>query len=141
MVGRGRARIWPWVVSLALFGTVSTVHAAELISLPQGEWGCELGAEKLIQGINAGLISKGWVITNRDTKGKIEAQVIVRDKHKLVVDIIYTSKTFQITYKSSDNLNYSVGAEGGAVIHKNANRWLGFIQNDIALQLGALCTL
>lgn len=141
MIGRGRAGVWLGVVLLAFFGTVPTVHAAELISLPQGKWGCELGAEKLLQGINAGLISKGWVITNKDTKGKIVAQVIVRDKHTLVVDIAYTSETFQITYKSSNNLNYSVSAQGAAVIHKNANRWLGFIQNDIALQLGALCTL
>ena len=140
MIGRRTTRIGLLIATLAVLAAVSTADAAELVSVPQADWGCELSDEKIVQGINAGLISKDWVITKRDTKGHLVAEIIVRSKHTLTVDIAYTNTTFQITYKSSEDLNYKI-KNGVPEIHTNANRWLKNIQNEMRKQLGALCTL
>jgi hypothetical protein len=138
MTGRGKARNGLLVGLIAILG-VSTAHAADLISIPQAKWGCELSETKALQGINAGLISRGWIITNRETKGHVVAQILVRNKHTLAIDIDYTATTVDIAYKSSDNLNYAVREDGTIEIHKNANRWMSTIRKDILIQLAALC--
>jgi hypothetical protein len=58
-----------------------------------------------------------------------------------VVDIAYTTTSYDITYKSSDNLDYRRRRDGREVIHRNANSWMSNIQNDIAAQLALLCAL
>ena len=140
MIGQRTTRIGLLAAVLAALGAVSAADAAELASVPQADWGCELSDEKVVQGINAGLISKDWVITERDTKGHLVAEIIVRKKHTLTIDIAYTNTTFQITYKSSEGLNYGI-RDGVAEIHTDANRWIRNIQNEMGKQLGALCSL
>lgn len=138
MAGWVTARNGLLVGLIAIFG-VSTAHAAVLVSIPQAEWGCNLSDGKALQGINAALISRGWIITNRETKGHVVAQILVRNKHTLVIDINYTANTVAVAYKSSDNLNYEVKEDGTIEIHKNANRWMNNIRKDILMQLAALC--
>jgi hypothetical protein len=89
----------------------------------------------------AGLLGRGWTLTSNDNQGNLVAQVIVRGKHTLVVDIAYTTTSYDITYKSSDNLDYQRRRNGSEVIHRNANSWMSNIQNDIAAQLALLCAL
>ena len=133
-------RILPTVVALAIFSITS--QAADLIELPSVEWGCELSDERMLQGITAGLIGRGWVVTQNDGAGNLVAQVIVRGRHTLIVDIAYTNKSYQIKYKDSKDLKYKVSKDGSsATIHRNANSWMGNIQNDLTVQLNALCNL
>jgi hypothetical protein len=141
MTGQRKTQIRFLVGLLALIGMVSVARSAELVLVPQAAWGCELSDEKVVQGINAGLISRGWVITDRDAKGLIVAQIVVRNRHTLVIDIAYTNKTFDLTYKSSDSLNYKVKKDGTVEIHNNANRWMTNIRKDMSMQLAALCSL
>jgi hypothetical protein len=123
-----------------LFGIGVPVHAAKLIDPPRSEWGCELTNERVLQGITAGLIGRGWVLSSNDKNGNLVAQVIVRGKHTLVVDISYTTSAYDINYKSSDNLKYKLKNEV-PYIHRNANSWMDNIQLDITAQLQALCKL
>ena len=125
------------VFALTLFG--ASAHAAKLVDPPSAEWGCELSNERVLQGITAGLIGRGWVLSSNDKNGNLVAQVIVRGKHTLVVDITYTTTSFDIDYKSSDNLKYKVKSDGVAYIHRNANSWMDNIQTDFSAQLLALC--
>ena len=126
------------VVLFAAAGT--TVQAAELIDPPQSEWGCELSDAKVQQGITAGLIGRGWTVTSNDKAGNMVAQVIVRGKHTLVVDVVYTNTSVDINYKSSDNLKYK-NKNGVEHIHRNANSWMDNVKNDITAQLNALCNM
>jgi len=126
-----------FIFALTLFG--ASAHAAKLVDPPSAEWSCELSDERVLQGITAGLIGRGWVITSNDKNGNLVAQVIVRGKHTLVVDIAYTTTSFDINYKSSDNLKYKVKSDGVAYIHRNANSWMDNIQTDFIVQLQALC--
>jgi hypothetical protein len=47
-------------------------------------------------------------------------------KHNIVVDIVYTSKTYDIKYKSSKNLNYT-----GTSVHRAYNAQVGNLNKAI----------
>lgn len=54
--------------------------------------------------------------------------------HMAQVDIRYNTKTYSITYRDSNNLNYT--PEGN--IHKNYNSWVQNLDNAIKVQLSSL---
>ena len=53
--------------------------------------------------------------------------------HVAVVDIRYTTKNYNITYKDSTNLNYD-----GTNIHNNYNGWISNLDRAIKTQLANL---
>ena len=54
-------------------------------------------------------------------------------KHKIVVDVVYTSKTYEINYKSSKNLRYS-----GGTAHRAYNRQTIRLYDEIHAQTSRL---
>ena len=129
-------------VGLYLFvGMIPIASAADLLDLPETDVGCELNDEQMLEGISRGLANRTWLITSNDGGGNLVAQVIVRARHTLIVDIAYTDSSYKISYKDSDNLDYNVRRNGRETIHRNANSWMENIQADIAAQLSALCVL
>jgi len=141
MAIHARKLVWAIFAFFAFFGISTVAQAAKLRDPVPSQWGCELSDEKMMQGITAGLIGRGWIITANDGQGNLVAQVIVRGKHTLIVDIIYDNKSFDINYKDSDRLSYKLKSDGTARIHRNANSWMDNIQKDITAQLSALCSL
>lgn len=138
-----QTKIWvgPLIGVFLMLGFGPVAGAKTLVDPPPAQWGCELSEDKVLQGINGGLIGRGWVITDNDGAGHLVAQVIVRGKHTLVVTIDYTTTSFDINYKDSDRLKYSEKSDGTATIHKNANSWMNNIQMDIVSQLKFLCDM
>ena len=126
---------------IAGIGIASTAQAARLSDPAPSQWGCELSDEQLIQGITTGLAGRGWTIISNDGQGNLVAQVVVRGKHTLVVDIQYDSRSFDINYKDSVNLEYRVRRNGRVNIHRNANSWMENIQTDITATLVAFCNV
>lgn len=61
--------------------------------------------------------------------GLIEGTLMLRS-HMAKVDIKYDTKTYNITYKDSSNLDYK-----GDSIHKNYNGWVQNLDNGIRTQL------
>ena len=139
MIGQKKITICSLASAFAFFCVSPSAQAAKLIDPPQVEWGCELSDEEGFSGITAGLFGRGWIITESDSEGNLVAKVIVRGKHTLVVDIVYTNTTYDITYKSSNKLKYKIGSDGSARIHRNANSWMNNILIDITEQLFSLC--
>ena len=80
--------------------------------------------EKAIIRAGAGL---GWRIKSIK-KGHMVGSIYVR-KHVAVVDITYNDKEYNITYKSSENLNYD-----GSTIHNNYNGWVQNLDRAIQTQ-------
>ncbi len=78
---------------------------------------------------NAGL-SKGWIITQ--AKPGLAIGTLNIRRHKAVVEIPYTSKSFSIKYKNSMNLNYDASKN---IIHNNYNGWVQNLENAINLEL------
>ena len=54
-------------------------------------------------------------------------------KHVAVVDIKYSKKSYNIVYKSSQNLDYD-----GTNIHKNYNGWVANLNRQIQAQLSSI---
>ncbi len=59
--------------------------------------------------------------------GHIVATLNVRS-HQAVVDIVYNSKTYSITYKDSTNLKYNADKQ---TIHENYRSWIQNLDNNI----------
>lgn len=54
--------------------------------------------------------------------------------HSAVVDIMYNTKTYSITYKDSTNLKYDAANQ---TIHNNYNGWVQNLDNAIKARLSA----
>ena len=65
---------------------------------------------------------RGRVAKSSSTPGPIVAEIVVRGRHTLVVDIEFDSMSFDISYKSSINLSYQVREGGTHIIHRNETR-------------------
>ena len=67
--------------------------------------------------------------------GHLQASVVVRKKHFATVDILFDTKSFSVTYKSSENLNYHAGS---GEIHPRYNQWIMKLQKDIQAEIAKL---
>lgn len=84
--------------------------------------------ERAVMRAGAGL---GWQM-NPKRPGHIEGTIVLRT-HKAVVDITYDTKTYNIKYKDSANLEYN-----GSSIHSNYNGWVQNLDKAIRTQLGLI---
>jgi hypothetical protein len=66
--------------------------------------------------------------------GQIVGTLNVRS-HTAVVDIPYSTKSYSITYSSSQNLKYD---EAAGTIHSNYNGWIQRLENTIRSRISAL---
>jgi hypothetical protein len=73
----------------------------------------------------------GWVITP-ESSGKLTGRIALRT-HTAVVDITHDTKTFNIKYRDSTNLEAS-----GGQIHNNYNGWIQNLEKGIRAQLATL---
>lgn len=73
----------------------------------------------------------GWQITP-DSPGKLTGRIALRT-HTATVDITHDTKTFNIRYRDSTNLEAS-----GGQIHKNYNGWIQNLEKGIRTQLSLL---
>ena len=84
--------------------------------------------KKAIIRAGAGL---GWKMKAKKS-GHIIGTLYLRE-HVAIVDIKYSNKSYSITYKSSENLNYD-----GTNIHKNYNGWVTNLNRQIQAQLTSI---
>lgn len=84
--------------------------------------------KKAITRAGAGL---GWVMKEKKP-GHIEGTLFLRS-HVAIIDIRYNKKSYSITYKDSQNLNYD-----GTNIHNNYNGWVQNLDRQIQAQLSTL---
>lgn len=73
----------------------------------------------------------GWQMTS-DKPGHMVGTLHLRD-HMAQVDINYSTKSYSITYKDSQNLKYD-----GTNIHNNYNGWVQNLQRNIDVQLSTM---
>jgi hypothetical protein len=72
----------------------------------------------------------GWRATDV-ASNTIEATIMVRNKHTVVVSIPYTATHYSINYKASTNMEYKAKSDGSASIHPNYNKWVGILDKNI----------
>lgn len=120
------------------FNTAYARAAVPLVDPAASEWGCQLSNDQVKLGLESALIARGWSPSNQKA-GYMQAKTIVRGKHTLVVDINYTGASFDVNYKSSDNLKHIIDSEGVEKIHPNANSWMENIRSDATKVLVNMC--
>ena len=130
------------LLTLLSFLGMSVAHARAakpLLNPGSSEWGCKLSMSEVKKGIDTALLVKEWSPSDSKT-GYTQGKIIVRGKHTLVVDIHYTETTFEIKYKSSNNLKHSINSAGVEKIHPNANSWMSNLKNAIVTVLKGQCS-
>lgn len=100
--------------------------------------GKPLSAEQVKSGIIAGSVRQRiWTLTPVKP-GQITATMNVRNKHTAVVDITYSAKSFSIKYRESNNLLYEKDENGVEQIHRNYNRWVQGLRQNITQEILAI---
>ena len=97
------------------------------ISVPPG-----LSEKAVAKSIRLGVAQRGWVVSRQDP-GYMEATLNIRS-HVAKVGITYDTKSIQIRYLDSTNLDYEV-KKGVRRIHGNYLKWINNIVKDISVQL------
>ncbi|NCB23188.1 MAG: hypothetical protein EOM56_10195 [Deltaproteobacteria bacterium] len=72
----------------------------------------------------------GWRATDV-APNTIEATIMVRNKHTVVVSIPYTATHYSINYKASTNMEYKAKSDGSAYIHPNYNNWVSRLDKAV----------
>lgn len=85
--------------------------------------------EQMTDAIVSAGSARGWTMTPRDP-GIIRGDILVRDRHKVVVDVLYDDKAFSIVYVSSDGMNYQL-RDGQPRIHPSYMKWIKYLRQDI----------
>jgi S1-C subfamily serine protease len=94
--------------------------------------------EDVAQGIKQTAERRGWVVSD-ETPGHMVAIITVdrswpvRQSHMAAVDIAFNPSNYSITYKYSSELLWN-----GAEIHRNYNKWVKLLEQDINARLYAL---
>lgn len=127
-------------ILLSLGLGVGTVHARTPVPIVNYEnnpvatnSGKPMTADKVKQAILAAASSKQWSIAYQPN-GKMQATLVMKGKHTIVVEVAYTAENYSLTYLSSDNMKYGE-VEGVPVIHPYYDRWVREFREAIRTEL------
>lgn len=90
-----------------------------------------LSMTKIKSAIMEGGATKGWIITPTDTNNTLNGSLTVRT-HKVEVEIPYSKESYDILYKSSENMKYDRSRD---MIHRNYYRWVYNLRQAIDIKL------
>ncbi len=100
--------------------------------------GKPLSMEQVKSAIIAGSArQRVWTVTPVKS-GVMTATLNVRNKHTAVVDITYTSKEFSVKHRESTNLLYEKDENGVEQIHRNYNKWIQGLKQNITQEALAI---
>ena len=97
---------------------------------PSAEASKNISEKKMHDAIVKACADTGWRVSE-PSSNTIEATIMVRNKHTVVVSIPYTATHYSINYKASTNMEYKAKSDGSAVIHPNYNKWVGILDKAI----------
>lgn len=117
----------------AAFGRRKPVYNVDNVSFLTSS-GTEATLEKIAEAIKEAARIHGWT-TSPVSDMKIEAEILVRGRHRAKVEITYTTSTFSIQYRDSSILLYE---RDDGKIHRNYNKWVTLLEREIHDQLNRL---
>lgn len=104
-----------------------TIYNPDPIQVPCNN----LTNDKIRGVVREAFLGRGWIPTD---KGANVLEAKLQKKYEAVVTASWTTKAVTVKYKSSEGLN----AEGDQ-IHRNYNKWIRYIERDVALKLSRAC--
>lgn len=122
-------------IALLLFmgASLSGCRSAPVRDLGPTPTHTRASAEEVRKAIIAAGGGLGWVMKEQ-SPGLIVGTLALR-VHLVVVEIPYTSTSFSIRYKDSQNLKYNAADK---TIHANYNSWVQNLHNAIVARLSSL---
>ena len=79
---------------------------------------------------------KGWSIEDV-SPGHAIGRIVVRGKHRVTIDISYTTETISMTYIDSTNMDYEA-RDDGKYIHLHYNSWVSELLRTLRKELSQL---
>jgi len=125
-------RIQPVLLFLcaALVAVTGCRGGGEIYNIKDAPINTASGSTPSLEDVQKAIITAGtglnWSMTVVKP-GHIVGTLNVRS-HQAVVDIMYNSKTYSITYKDSTNLKYNADKQ---TIHENYRGWIQNLDNNI----------
>jgi hypothetical protein len=115
----------------ACFGRLQPLYEVHSHPIPQKAQGLSL--DKISMIVAGAGAKRNWLM-DEIQPGRIRGTLNTRD-HSAVVDVKFDNQTYSISYVSSSNLLYD-----GNSIHRNFNRWITNLEQDIQndLQIAAI---
>jgi hypothetical protein len=112
--------------ALALGGCTS----ARVLNIQDAPIGASAQGQDAGPAIELALTRRGWQVTDR-RPGAVDAAIDVR-QHHAEITVSYDADSFSIDYRDSRGLEYRNGS-----IHRNYNRWISRLDNNIRTSLGS----
>jgi hypothetical protein len=133
------------VILVLLLGMAGVVQARESVPIVNLEnntivasSGKEPALEAVAQAIRAAGASQAYPWTpSGETPGVLQLTTFVRNKHTVVVNVTFDTKTYSIRYASSMNMNYQ-SKDGKEIIHPFYNKWVALLKQGIDAELHKL---
>lgn len=97
---------------------------------PSAEASKNISEKKMHDVILKACTDNNWRVSEQ-SPNVIEATLMVRNKHTVVVSIPYTATHYSINYKASTSMEYKAKKDGSATIHPNYNKWVGILDKAI----------
>lgn len=97
------------------------------VELSASNTDAELVKAAIIKAANA----RTWKVVD-EKPGQLTLQLVVRNKHTVVINAAYDARGYQFSYVSSINMDYSPKRKK-PYIHSSYNRWLSLLTQSIAL--------
>lgn len=121
---------------LALAIVVGCRGAGQIYNIKEAPVTTATGKELTMEQVQKAIVEAGlslrWIMSP-DKPGHILATQNARS-HTAIVDIAYTTKSYNITYKDSINLNYNADKQ---TIHEAYKGWITNLDNAIKGRLAA----
>jgi hypothetical protein len=121
------------IMGLILIGLITGCGQAPTVqNIDNSNYFAQAKAKNSVaKAIKRGASSKGWR-TKMVKDGLIEANILVRNKYFVAVNIPYSAKGYKINYKSSRNLKYDPAKK---TIHGSYNKWTKILADRINYEL------
>lgn len=101
--------------------------------------GKTLTVEQVRDAITSAAQGRSWQISRSPSGNSLQATLNVRGKHTVVVEIVYSEKTYSIAYQNSANMKFSSDPDTKVrVIHPFYNRWVSELREAIRTELQKL---
>lgn len=122
------------VASLLLFAAACTAPMHMVDKVPYG-WGPAKGVTlaQVQSTVEETAKHEGWTLSNVKTGSFTAERQWDRDKHDIVVDVVYDLKKFSIVYKNSKQMGYS-----GTSIHHTYNDMVERLEDHIKTNVSKL---
>lgn len=93
-----------------------------------------MSKDQVHKAIKLALAQRDWRLES-DKGGLVKASLNVRNRHFVTVQIRYTPKDVEISYVSSEGMDYSQESDGSKEIHRNYNNWTNNLIKSIRVNL------